>query len=324
MGTSSVGAAPMRSPLVRSFLVAFVLTAAACGRDEGPEDPIPVPSIDSATVLAFAGTTSNQMQGIIHGVFSGQDLATPNPFLLPDLSAPRTASAFSAAAASAACTPVQTGVDSDGVAIDTDLDGVPDENSVDFGPGCSFVDGGLEYTFSGKYRLRDQGTGLKDWEYVTTALAAKVRDTLTGEFFRQEVTGSESAHFNPGHAAHQMDIVLEVASRSGAESTHVTLRTLTASVYDPTAGSSFVVNGTLPQGTLGFAAELTFRDIAAVDDSIRFVIATPVPIHTSFACMTGIDAGQLRGLFEGDERVGFRYLWPGCGAPTFEIFGATS
>jgi hypothetical protein len=312
----------IRRPFFALALPAALLSA-GCDHDGGPSDPPPLPAIDSTTVLAFAGTSSNQMQGIIHGVFSGQDLATPNPFLLPDLGAAPAAPVFSAVRAIAACAPVQTGVDSDGVAIDTDLDGVPDDNTVDFGSGCSILDGGLEYTFSGKYRLRDQEVGLKDWEYVTTALAARVRDTLTGDFFRKEVSGTESAHFSPGHAAHQMDVVLKVASRSGADSGHVTLRTLTASTYDPTSGSSFVLGGTLPQGTFGFAAELTFRDIVAGGDSLRFVIATPTPIHTSFGCASGIDAGQLRGLFEGDTRVGFRYTWPGCGAPLFEEFGTT-
>lgn len=279
--------------------------------------------IDSAKVLAFAGTTNQQMQGIIHGVFSGQDLATPNPFDLPATAAARSGPSLAPAAAIAACAPVQTGVDSEGIAIDSDRDGIPDDNTVDFGPGCSFLDGGIEYTWSGKYRLRDAETGLKDWEYVTTALAAKARDTLTGNFVRQEVTGTESAHFTGAHAAHLMDVTEEVSSRSGSDSTHYSLRTLTASTYDPGAGPGFVLGGTLPQGTFGFAAQLTFRDLAAGGDSLRFVITTPTPIHISFDCGSGIDAGQLLGLYEGDARVGFRTAWPVCGTRTVELFGTT-
>lgn len=307
----------------------LALVPAACARDGGPEDPSgppdppPLPVIDSARVLAFAGTSENRMQGILHTVLSGQSLGSPNPFLLPNLGAAGTTTAVPVRRAVQVCVPAQTGVDTLGLAIDSDIDGIPDDNTVDFGPGCSFLDGGLEYTFSGKYRLRDPGGGIMDWEYTATSLAAKVRDTATGDFYRQQVTGAEAAHFSPGHAAHQMDVTLEVQGRSGADSTHVRFRTKTASTYDPTAGSSFQLHGTLPQGTLGFAAELTFRDLAAGADSQRFVIATPTPVHTAFACDTGIDGGVLRGLYEGDDRVGFRYHWPGCGAPLLELFGTT-
>ncbi|HWA41458.1 MAG TPA: hypothetical protein VG712_07615 [Gemmatimonadales bacterium] len=288
-----------------------------------PPDPPPLPAIDSARVFAFANTAENRMQGLLHTVFGGQHLGTPNPFLLPTLGAPGPATAQRLAAAASACAPVQTGVDTNGVAIDSDLDGVPDDNTVDFGAGCSVLDGGLEYTFSGKYRLRDTGGGLIDWDYTTTALAAKVRDTLSGDFIRQQVSGSESAHFTTLHAAHQMDVILEVEGRSGADSSHVTLRTLTASTYDPAGGSGFQLHGSLPQGTFGLAAELTFRDLAVAADSQRFVITTPTPIHIAFACDSGIDAGVMEGLFEGDERVGFQFTWPGCGAPFIQVFGTT-
>lgn len=313
-------------PIRWSFLTLALAILAACGDDGGPADPpgpLPLPAIDSAGIFAFASTTENLMQKVLHTVLSGQSLGTPNPFLLPSLGPTQVASAVPLGRAVQVCSPAQTGVDSLGIAVDSDVDGVPDDNSVDFGPGCSFLDGGLEYTFSGKYRLRDPGGGIMDWEYTTTALTAQVRDTLTGDLFRQRVSGSESAHFTAGHAAHQMDVTLEVAQRSGADSAHVTLRTLTASVYDPTAGSSFQLHGTLPQGTLGFAAELTFRDLAAGADSQRFVITSPTPVHTAFACGSGIDGGVLEGLFEGDERVGFQFTWPGCGAPFIQVFGTT-
>ncbi|HVX89542.1 MAG TPA: hypothetical protein VG940_11475 [Gemmatimonadales bacterium] len=299
---------------------------AACSDEgglTGPPDPPPIPVIDSARVFAFANTAENRMQGLLHTVFGGQQLGTPNPFLLPTLGAPRAATSARLAAAASACAPVQTGVDTNGVAIDTDVDGIPDDNTVDFGAGCSVMDGGLEFTFSGKYRLRDPGGGIMDWEYTTTALAARVRDTVTGDFIRQQVNGSESAHFSAAHAAHQMDVTLDVRSGSGADSTHVTLRTLTASTYDPSGGSSFQLHGSLPQGTFALAAELVFRDIAVGADSQRFVITTPTPIHTAFACDSGIDGGVLEGLFEGDERVGFQFTWPGCSAPFIQVFGTT-
>lgn len=309
----------------------LLLLLAACGEEgrggdvTGPPDPPPLPVIDSATVLRFTGTAHGQMQAILHTIYGGQDLGTPNLFLLPSLGAPAGVEGVAPrrAAAREGCTPAQTGLDSLGVAIDSDLDGVPDDNTVDFGPGCSFLDGGLEYTFSGKYRLRDPGGGVMDWEYTTTALAAKVRDTLTGDFFRQEVSGTETAHFSAAHAAHQMDVTLEITSRSGIDSTHLSLRTLEASTYDPTAGSTFQLHGSLPQGTLGLGAELTFRDLAAGADPRRFVLSTPVPIHTSFSCDSGIDGGKLLGLFEGDDRVGFRLTWPACGNAVLEVFGTT-
>jgi hypothetical protein len=258
-------------------------------------------------------------------VYSGQDLGTPNPFILPNF-APRVAgvaSGLSAAAAIAACSPVQTGVDTDGVAIDTDLDGIPDDNTVDFGPGCSFLDGEVEYTWSGKYRLRDPNNGIMDWEYTTTALAAKARDTLTGDLYRQQVTGTETGHFTPGVATHQMDVTLEVNSRSGGDSGHVTLRTAESSSFTPSPGLIFQAGGSRPPGSLDFNVALTFRDFTAAVDSQRFVISTPTPIHSSAECNTGIDAGVMRGFFEGDARVGFRFTWPGCAAPVFELFGTT-
>jgi hypothetical protein len=162
-----------------------------------------------------------------------------------------------------------------------------------------------------------------DWEYTTTALAAKARDTLTGDLYRQQVTGMETAHFTPGVATHQMDVTLEVNSRSGGDSGHVTLRTDEASTITPTAPFTFMTGGSRPPGSLDFNVALTFRDFMVAADSQRFVISTPTPIHSSADCITGIDAGEMRGLFEGDARVGFRFTWPGCADPVFEVFGTT-
>jgi hypothetical protein len=296
------------------------LVLAACGDQGGPGDPggptVP-PVIDSATVLEFAGTSFDLMQLTLHTVFSDQQTATPNPFDLPGLAA------MPSGLSAAGCVPVQTGVDTLGLAIDSDLDGVPDDYTADFGAGCVESDGDLEFTYSGKYRLQDTGGGILDVAYTTTQLSAMVRDTVTGHFFRQQVTGTEAAHFSAAHAAHQMDVVREVTTWSGGDTVHVSLRTLAASTFDPDAGSTFERHGRLPQGTLGLAAELTLSDLAAGTDSVRFVLSTPAPIHVAFACGTGFDGGTLRGLDEGDARVGFRFSWPACGDPAFEVFGTT-
>ncbi|HEX7918954.1 MAG TPA: hypothetical protein VF454_06080, partial [Gemmatimonadales bacterium] len=184
-------------------------------------------------------------------------------------------------------------------------------------------DSGVAFTWSGGYRLQDTGNGLLDFAYTPVDLSAMARDTATGSFFRQRVTAVETAHFSAAHAAHQMDVTREITTWSGGDTVHVVIHTVLASTYDPTAGSSFARHGRLPQGTLGFAAVLTFHDLGAGADSVRFVFSTPTPIHTSFDCGTGIDAGVLQGLLEGDDRVGFRFSWPGCGTQLFEMFGTT-
>jgi hypothetical protein len=288
------------------------------------------PVIDSATMLSFANAASALMQTTLHTVYSDQGLETPDPFLLPSLAAmPRgIAGALSVRAAPIAraaspCPPVTTGVDTLGLAIDSDGDGIPDDFTADFGAGCTFNDGGQEITWSGGYRLQDTGSGVLDFSYTPTDLSAMERDTATGFFFRQSVTSVESAHFTPSHAAHQMDATREITAWTGGDTLHVVIHTLEGSTYDPDAGSIFSRHSRLQQGTLGFGAVFTVHDLGAGTDSVRFVYSTPTPIHIAFDCGTGIDAGKLQGLLEGDARVGFRFVWTGCITPAPELFGTT-
>src|SRR5437868_5931109 len=124
------------------------------------------------------------------------------------------------ARAAGPCPPVTTGIDTLGLAIDSDGDGIPDDFTADFGPGCSFLDGGTEFTWSGGYRLQDTGDGVLDFSYTPTDLSAMARDTATGHFFRQRVTAAESAHFTAAHAAHQMDVTREITASSGGATLH--------------------------------------------------------------------------------------------------------
>ena len=317
-----------------SASIILVVATTGCGDETGPgaiiPPPPPPPTADSATMRQFSGAAMNLMQVTLHAVYGGQQTATPNVFILPALGAGHVA-AFAVAPApfdllapmAPPCHPVQSGVDTLGQAIDSDADGTPDDYTLDYGPGCSEQNGGLEFTFSGKYRLQDTGNGIADYTLTSTRLSAMVRDTLTGDFFRQSVDGSESAHFSAAHAAHQIDIVFDLTSGSGAESTHVSLRTVAASTFDPAAGQSFQRHASLPEGSFGLSAQLIFRDFATGGDSTRFVLSTPTAIHLAFACDTGIDGGVLRGLLEGDGRVGFRSTWTSCAPAAEELFGAT-
>lgn len=317
-----------------SLLLALGLSACAGASDMGDDDDGgagPIPVIDSATVLTFANAANDLVGITLHTVYSDQELATPNPFLLPNFVAgPARVTGVMASAAqrmvrfSTNCVPVTTGVDTLGHAIDSDGDGYPDDFTVDYGAGCTQIDStGIAFTFSGRYELKDTGNGVLDFSYTPTELAAMARDTTTGHFFRQRVTSVESAHFTPSHAAHQMNVTREITTWSGGDTVHVLIHTILASTFDPAVGSAFSNGGRLPAGTLDLAGELTFRDIGAGADSVRFVYSTPTPIHLSFACDTGIDAGELLGLFLGDERVGFRFTWPGCVAPGLQLFGVT-
>ena len=228
------------------------------------------------------------------------------------------------AQAASPCDPVTTGVDTLGLAIDSDGDGIPDDFTIDFGAGCTQVDSsGQAFTFSGGYELKDTGDGILDFSYTPTDLSAMVRDTVTGHFFRQRVTAVGSAHFTPSHAAHQMDATREVTTWSGGDTVHVLIHTLAGSTYDPDAGSVFSRHSGLQQGTLGFVAVLTVRDVSAGADSVRFIFSTPTPIHIAFSCGTGIDTGRLQGLLENAATVGFRFTWGACGDPLFEMFGTT-
>lgn len=315
------------SLLALGSIVALALSLAACnGQGEG-ETP-PLATVDSATMRGFSATATSLMQISLHSVYGSQHFATPNPFDLPSLSAldalrppalPTPADPLTPVATP--CLPAQTGVDSLGVAIDSDGDGIPDDLSVDYGSGCSEPVGGLVYTFSGHYRLQDTGNGVANYLYTTSHLSAMVRDTATGNFYRQVVTGTESADFTASHAVHQMDVTLEVASKSGADSAAVSLRSIETSSFDPDGGSSFMTGGTLPQGTLHFGAEFTYVSISAGMETHRFVLSTPTPIHLAFACGTGIDGGKLQGLLEGEATVGFRFTWAGCVTPALLMFG---
>lgn len=316
--------------LVQSIALGLLPVLAACGADGGPNAPTPAPIADSATVEQFSGLSLSAMQVVLHQVYGGQHFATPDPFLLPALAPGLSAARGLAlpldrlmARVSTVCKPVVAGVDSLGLAIDSDGDGTPDDFTADYGAGCVEPADGVEYTFSGKYRLRDTGNGLFDVEYTTTDLAAMVRDTATGDFIFQRVSGSESTHLSATHGVNQVDVVREVQVRVGADSGHVTLRTLAQSTFDPDGGSHFEAHGSLPQGSFGLQGELTFHDLQQGSDSVRFTLASTTPVHLAFACGTGIDGGALRGLLEGDARVGFRVSWGSCDQPAFEIFGTT-
>lgn len=321
-----------------TLLLPLSLALAACGDpagmddgDDGGEDPGPMPVADSATMTTFANAAVALVQVSLHSVYSDQHFATPNPFQLPSLVAlpPGLEGVLgghpgAVARVSTACVPVTTGLDTAGLAIDTDVDGTPDDFTADFGAGCTQSDGaGGELTFSGRYELKDIGNGLLDYAYIPDHLAAMIRDTATGHFFRQQVTAHEEAHFSASHASHQIALTREITTWSGGDTVHVLLYTNGASTFDADPGAEFARLGRLPQGTLHFTSEFIRDDVGAGTDSLRFVYTTTTPIHVAFACDTGIDAGQLQGLIEGDVRVGFRYSWEGCVTPALELFGTT-
>lgn len=315
---------PARRPVLLALLVSGAVAACADptrstgpGDPGGPGDP---PVVDSATTIQFANTALGLVDRTLHAVYGGQSFETPNVFILPSLGA---AAVAPRSVASAACVPLTTGVDTAGAAIDSDGDGTPDDFTVDYGAGCTQDLGSVRFTFSGSYRLRDPDGGVASFEFTSAHLSAAERDSVTGNAFAQSVTGPETATFNAQHATHQMDMTYEVTSRTGGDSAASSLRTVESSSYDPDGGSTFQLHGSLPQGTLHFGAQLIFRDRLAGTDSMRFVLSAPTPIHTSFACVTGIDGGVLQGLLEGDSRVGFRYTWTGCAAPALELFGMT-
>ena len=308
-----------------SLLVIPILLGACAERSVAPTAP---PAIDSTTLAQFAGTGNALVENLLHTVYGGQQFATPNPFILPALPAapmglapaPRGAPALAAAA----CVPTRTGIDTLGQAIDSDGDGTPDDFTVDYGAGCSQSGGGsVIFTFAGKYEQQEAAGAVAGFGFTTDHLSAQERDTATGHFARQEVTGSETAHFAATSATHQMDVTFGVASWAGGDSSSVILRTITTSSYVPDGGTTFQLHGSLPQGTFQLDGQLIFTDLHARTDSLRMMISTPTPLHTSFGCATGIDGGVFQGLLEGDRRVGFRFTWNGCGAPVVERFGAT-
>lgn len=304
------------------LLIPFALGACA-ERSVAPTIP---PAIDSTTLAEFVGTGSALTQDLLHTVYGGQQFATPNPFILPALSAAPSAISMpqpgAPALAAAVCVPTKTGVDTLGQAIDSDGDGTPDDFTVDYGAGCSQSSGGTVFTFAGKYEQQEAAGSVAGFGFTTTHLSAQGRDTATGHFVRQEVTGSETAHFAALNATHQMDVSYAVASWSGGDSSAVVLRTIATSSYTPDGGTTFQLHGTLPEGSFQLDGVLLFTDVHAGTDSLRMVLSTPTPLHTSFDCVTGIDAGVFQGLLEGDPRVGFRLTWHGCASPVVEKFGA--
>lgn len=313
---------------VRSFpaLIVPLLLGACADRSVAPTLPNDPPAIDSVTLAQFAGSGNGLVQDLLHSVYGGQQFATPNPFILPPVSvAPAGLPALrgAPAASAAACVPTLTGVDTAGHAIDSDADGTPDDFTVDYGAGCSQPSGGEIITFAGSYRQQEAAGSVAGFGFSTDHLSAQARDTATGHFVRQEVNGSETGHFAATSATHQMDVTLAVGSWSGGDSSAVILRTLATSGYVPDGGATFQLHGSLPQGTFHLDGALIFTDLHAGPDSLRMVLSTPTPLHASFDCVTGIDAGVFQGLLEGDPRVGFRLTWNGCGSPVVEEFGAT-
>ena len=281
-----------------------------------PAIPLPAKGATTAQKAALAYATYQRVAGILTG---GRGVAVPAPAVGPFASSP-----FSE------CTPTETGVDSLDNPIDTDADGVPDNYKVDFGSACTSEDsaGTHRTVVSGYLQFQDVGTGFYTFKVTIGHLKFVFTDLTTGNSSTVAINGSETFDAAAALASHSLSYTLgETEHATGNPDVTFTIDDNEHSTFDPDNGSSLSQGNPLPNGVLDMNVDLRFlgaSGVTANPGNFRMLLDTPTPVHYNTACGSNIDAGQLRGLLNGQGTVGFTATWSSCADPVVVIFGASA
>lgn len=223
------------------------------------------------------------------------------------------------------CVPTITGVDSNGVAIDSDNDGIPDDYKLDYGSACVSEDsaGTLRSTQSGSFRLQDIDNGFFSYGVTLDHERIKVENLATGAVQISTVNGFESASF-ADTGAHRLLVLDGTAKLVAGANVHEHSGGFVRRVdFTADTGGVLTLGGSLPAGTLTFVAER--QEVNAFDGrNYSYFIRTPVSLHFVPGCAYQFDAGSLRGILNRNEAIGFQFTWSGCAQPTLDIFGDTT
>lgn len=338
------------------FFVAAAVTfaVAACGGSDG--GPSFTTAVDSATMDELASNAYELVGNTFENVFLGGEPGIPFPFAsagavdatptgramaylqrVEKMVALRHPGAIPAAPAGlglqrsapfSECNPTITGADELGEPIDSDGDNVPDDYTVNFGSGCVDEDSAGTYrvTISGSYRFQDTGIGLYSFKATMNHLKLVELNLTNGNSFTISVNGSESFNATAALASHSLAWSEGVSATNGGDTFSITLSDDEDSSFDPDAGQSIAIGDPLPDGVFNLDADYRLvgeNSGGDIPGNFRMVLSTPTPLHYTMAC-DGIVAGVFRGLFSGNETVGFTATWAGCGDPTVDLFGYTA
>ncbi|HVX88447.1 MAG TPA: hypothetical protein VG940_05925 [Gemmatimonadales bacterium] len=325
--------------------------AAACGGDGGPSF---AGAIDTASSRLYAVDGKALMSATMVSVYSGQDISTPLP--APVAGAParfdpllvtrrylarmrtlsgadrtvataearlRAAAETPPAGVARTCIPTVTGVDTAGYAIDVDADYIPDDLTVNYGAACSESMGGLVYTYSGKFRVRDTENGFGTYEFTATNLATKLVDGSTGDNIKDVVNGTEHSDFGPALASHTMHITFARIGTFGGDQLSVTFGLDESSSFDPDGAGVFAIGGAAPSGVLTWTLDYQAVGKGISGDNVSFRMSSTTPLHFESGCGALMTSGVLSGLLNNDSGTGFKWTWSGCAAPTLQLFGTT-
>lgn len=340
-----------------SALSLLLLSLAGCGGESGPRFE---GSVDIVTADWAATEATDFVSATLFTVFEDQAFGAPDPYLpfaatksFGEMSAQERAlsvlrrmdrlvssrergtgrsllarnEALRSAPMTSAmvCGPVhETGVDTEGNLIDTDGDYIADDYTADFGTGCTTFEVTGMYTISGKYRIRDTGTGFASYEFTATRLRTKLVINGDGDYLTNTLDGVETASFDAGAATHAMSVTWTWDDHYSFGNAKLVRNIDEESSYDPDVGSELTLGGALPAGALDFSADYELLGSGSVSDipgNFRFDLSTPVPLHYSPACGSYLTVGTLQGLLNNDPGIGFVYEWVACAPYTLSYFG---
>ena len=334
-------------PSLRSGLIGLAALAALAGCNDGPTGPTYVSRADSAALAYFGGAGEemllqelsllNSQFPLSGGVMAPYDRADagrvgkeylhqvlagwarqgiPVPAAL--LTSPSFSSPYSE------CTPTITGVDSNGFAIDSDEDGIPDDYNLDYGTSCVSEDsaGTLRVTLSGSFRLQDTDLGFFSYRVTIDHNTGKIENLVTGETTSGTGNGFEIGVFTAGNAHRVLSLAVTSKTVAGEIIYQEGNDFVRVADFTPDTGHVLTMGGALPAGTIEYSAD--HRQVNVFDgQNYYFYLRTPTPLHFDPACGSDFDAGTLRGALNRNEAIGFQFSWTGCSAPAFEVFGET-
>ena len=335
-----------------SATIVLALGAAACGSsDNGPTF---VNAADSTTIAALADQSNNIISNSFSNTFQNGDPSIPLP-VKGATSAQKAALAYATferiarimtanrgitlpamadrpflSTPFSECTPVETGVDSLGDPIDSDADGVPDNYKADFGSACTSEDsaGTHREVISGFVQFQDIGTGFYTFKVTIGHLKLVETNLTTGNSVTFSINGSETFQAAAALATHSLGFSLgETTHTAGNPDVTFTIEDNETSSFDPDNGLNLAYGNPLPNGVLNMNVDLRFlgaSGVTANPGNFRMLLDTPTPVHYNTACGSQIDAGQLRGLLNGQGTVGFTATWSSCADPVVVIFGASA
>jgi hypothetical protein len=322
---------------VRSCLAALTLSVAtACGDSGGP-------AFESELNNDVAMNAAQQVYYNVQDGFAGMNFGSPELYYgapaaltrlaasrghvlrggaLPqfDLSSPATIRAGVQAVSGAGCTTSATGTDGDVFdPIDANDNNVPDDWSVKIT--C----------------VSHDSAGEDETRVETTHFSIRVKEHTNELFgFDASVTSDDHEDYTNGNDEKQ-----------GYEQSHIVSVTATGAtskyrarwwedyfdegVRDKWEGTYAMDLAFDPDGTITAGVDPAFPDglltahgsveVLDEDGNFRFELSTPEPLEYSAECDATVEeqkfvAGQLVGLLNGDEEVGFVLSWGPCGTGT--------